>query len=633
MRIPAKIMEKKIIKISDLQRSFDGSSSEIKADEDLRTIEIAFSSETPYDRGEYLEVLSHQKNDIDLTFIQSGRAPLLLDHDKTKQIGVIETVSIDKDGVGRATVRFSKSQLAEEVYQDVLDQIRMNISVGYVITGYEYNEKTGVAVCEWQPLEISIVSIPADQTVGVGRSIDINKEEISTDEIISVENTPLEKDISTDMINTNTTITKIEVKSIMSEENNNEKEKAKIYQSAARYGYLNEAEDFIANSRSAAEFNEFIIEQMSSSRANAINPIADQNAVSGTEMGFSKKESVSYETSLARAVRSLAEGRGIDGFVKEVNQELSSRFGKEANGRSIMLPVGELNKRTTQYISGTGTSQTVNGLSNTNYMGSELGRPWFADTGLVKAGAKVLEGAKGLIQIPVVKNPLTITAPGETGTFASSDITSTHISLTPTPIAGSSTVTNTMLYNSDPYIGSLIQDILTQQMAVTLDSACLNGLGNIVGVLQSTSLNAYAFAGDPDWAKLNAMEAVLASLNVPNSDNFKWLFSRAVEVFLKRVKKGQFAGNTDTTGDFVLDGKAKELAGYSYVTSNNVPSENILFGKFDEVYIAMYGAPELIVNPYVNQLLGETVISLRQDAGCGLRRPDALVNGTGVTLV
>ena len=242
-------MEKKIIKISDLQRSFDGSSSEIKADEDLRTIEIAFSSETPYDRGEYIEVLSHDLKDIDLKFIQSGRAPLLLDHDKTQQIGVIETVSIDKDGVGRATVRFSKSQLAEEVYQDVLDQIRMNISVGYVITGYEYNEKTGVAVCEWQPLEISIVSIPADQTVGVGRSIDINKEEISTDEIISVENTPLEKDFSTDMINTNTTITNIEVKSIMSEENNNEKEKAKIYQSAARYGYLDVAEDFIRDSK------------------------------------------------------------------------------------------------------------------------------------------------------------------------------------------------------------------------------------------------------------------------------------------------------------------------------------------------------------------------------------------------
>ena len=100
-------------------RSADLSRAEI--DEQNRTIVVAFSSEQSVQRSFGLEVLSHAPQDVDLSFLASGRAPLLLEHDREEQIGVIERAAIDADGIGRAVIRFSKGEDGEEIFQDVLD--------------------------------------------------------------------------------------------------------------------------------------------------------------------------------------------------------------------------------------------------------------------------------------------------------------------------------------------------------------------------------------------------------------------------------------------------------------------------------------------------------------------------------
>ena len=135
-----------------------------KVDEEKRTVGLAFSSEEPYDRSFGTEILSHNPSDIDFSFIASGRAPLLLNHDFEKQIGVIERAEISEaDKVGRAVVRFGKSKLADEVFHDVMDGIRSNVSVGYEILKMdkvkdddEDKEKPTYRV-NWKPLEASIV--------------------------------------------------------------------------------------------------------------------------------------------------------------------------------------------------------------------------------------------------------------------------------------------------------------------------------------------------------------------------------------------------------------------------------------------------------------------------------------------
>lgn len=143
-------------------------------DSDTRTVELAFSSEQPYERWWGVEILDHGKKSVRLGRLKSG-GPLLCDHDARDVVGVIESVRIDGDLVGRAVVRFGKSARAEEVFNDVLDGIRSNVSVGYVIhkaelvvTGEDVTDT--YRVTDWEPHEISLVSVPADASVGVGRA-------------------------------------------------------------------------------------------------------------------------------------------------------------------------------------------------------------------------------------------------------------------------------------------------------------------------------------------------------------------------------------------------------------------------------------------------------------------------------
>jgi hypothetical protein len=88
--------------------------------EDDRRVRMSISSEKPVERSYGMEILDHDERAIDLSFLNSGNAPLLLDHDPERQIGVIESVNLDSSARRlRATVRFSKSALGSEVLDDV----------------------------------------------------------------------------------------------------------------------------------------------------------------------------------------------------------------------------------------------------------------------------------------------------------------------------------------------------------------------------------------------------------------------------------------------------------------------------------------------------------------------------------
>jgi hypothetical protein len=146
-----------------------------KVDAKARTVELAFSSETPVERWGEMEVLGHADGEADLSRLNSDH-PLMLGHnegDPKSQIGVIESARVDNDRVGRAVVRFSKSALAEEIFQDVKDGIRNLVSVGYDRTAVvsSNKDKTGMVTTRyrWTPTHIAIVPVPADTAVGVGR--------------------------------------------------------------------------------------------------------------------------------------------------------------------------------------------------------------------------------------------------------------------------------------------------------------------------------------------------------------------------------------------------------------------------------------------------------------------------------
>ena len=145
--------------------------------QEARTVEIAFASETPYERWWGVEVLGCKPEEVRLDRLRLG-GPLLDCHDPDEQIGVVESCRVDADGICRALVRFSRNPEADEIFQDVLDGIRRNVSVGYMIHQLRLESETeGVSTyraTDWEPYELSIVSIPADTSVGVGRELDLS---------------------------------------------------------------------------------------------------------------------------------------------------------------------------------------------------------------------------------------------------------------------------------------------------------------------------------------------------------------------------------------------------------------------------------------------------------------------------
>lgn len=143
-------------------------------DADTRTVQLAFASENPCERWFGFEILDCKSSSIRLDRLTSG-GPLLVGHDSDDQVGVVESVTVGEDGMCRATCRLSRSERGEEILQDIVDGIRRNVSVGYMVheAVLEKQDKTGdyYRVTDWEPYEVSIVPMPADTSVGVGRSL------------------------------------------------------------------------------------------------------------------------------------------------------------------------------------------------------------------------------------------------------------------------------------------------------------------------------------------------------------------------------------------------------------------------------------------------------------------------------
>ncbi len=152
----------------------------IKSEEE-RTIEVSFSSEFPYNRGgifeeEWIEILGHTEKEVNLQRLNS-KAPILYNHmrfDKDSRIGVVEKAWLER-GRGRAIIKISKRKEIDGIWQDIKDGILSNVSVGYTINKKELIGRNSDGINEfrvtsWTPTEISMVDIPADYSVGIGRS-------------------------------------------------------------------------------------------------------------------------------------------------------------------------------------------------------------------------------------------------------------------------------------------------------------------------------------------------------------------------------------------------------------------------------------------------------------------------------
>lgn len=162
-------------------------------DIDSRTVELSFSSETPYGRWFGDEILCHDEECINLERFNNGLGTALFNHDRDAVVGHVEKAWIENNR-GKALVRFDEDEQSDTIFQKVQSGTLKGVSVGYMVNRYEVLEDKDTkstngrfngpayVVTDWEPLEISIVSVPADPTVGVGRSAEEIHTSIDTQE-------------------------------------------------------------------------------------------------------------------------------------------------------------------------------------------------------------------------------------------------------------------------------------------------------------------------------------------------------------------------------------------------------------------------------------------------------------------
>lgn len=490
--------------------------------EDDRRVRMAISSEQPVERSFGVEVLDHSPESIDLSFLNSGRAPLLLDHDPEKQIGVIESVSLDGNTRKlRAVVRFGKGSQASEIYDDVADNIRGNVSIGYQIKKMmrDTNDKSIYRATSWMPLEASIVSIPADVTVGVGRSAEPSNLENPQTEVIPTEDANtlyLEKDM--------------------------ENVEIKVEERAAQFD----------------------------------KPVQ-------ADIGMSKPEMKRY--SLMRAINALAnptdrQAQRAAAFELECSEAAQRAFGQSAQG--ILVPAEILRQWSKRDLNTTDDA----GFVGQDFRAGDFIDALRNSSSVMQAGATMLTGLQGNVKIPkktAASSGGWISSEG--GAASESEMTVGSVTMTPKTVGAYTDISRQMILQSSLDIEALVRQDLTDSLALSIDLGALAGSGSSgqpTGIKNTSGINNPTdfAAAIPTWAEVVAMETAVAEDNALRG-NLAYILPASMYGALKTTTKDSGSGQFVVSPDGTINGYRAIVS--NQVTSGDLYFGNfadLLIGMF-----------------------------------------------------
>lgn len=587
-----------------------------------RTRALSFSSEAPVERWFGTEILDHATGSIRMGFVASGRAPLLLDHNPGRVVGVIEKANIGRDKMGRASVRFGQGAAAVEALRDVDDGILQNTSVGYLVHGMTLQE-TGDAgdtyrVDDWEPFEASLVGIPSDPSVGVGRGFAID-EIANTVHVTEQRIAPVPAKEATLMDET--------------PEQKAAREAALATRAAEQVnGAAHDQQRMtgIENLCTACNIDaglktRWISAGTSLSDVSAqIMAIQKERAAKSTpvtEIGLSNKEVKRY--SLARAIRACADQNWSDaGFEAEVSAAIGSKVGRVSDKMRFFVP-SEVQKRDLTvgtanaggYLVATNNQSFIDILRNTSVA--------------IRMGVTEMSGLVGSVTVPKQTAAATnYWLSTEATAITESQQTFGQMALSPKTAGGYTEISRQLLLQSSPGAEQIVQGDLAQVVGLAVDLAVLNGsgaAGQPTGIINTAGIGgvtgtSIAYAGivefQTDTAGGNALFDAAGYVTTP-----------AVAGLLKQRVK------FTSTASPIWEGKLLEgmVDGYRAMASNQVPSANILFGDFSKVVLASWGVLEVEVNPYANFAAGIVGVRAMYSIDVGVRYAAAFSLATSVT--
>jgi HK97 family phage major capsid protein/HK97 family phage prohead protease len=569
--------------------------------EETRTVRMSISSEYPVQRSFGMEILEHSADAIDLSFLNSGRAPLLLDHDPEKQIGVIESVELDSSARRlRATARFGKGTLAREAFDDVVDGIKSNISIGYAINKLERKDKDTYVAKSWRVMEASLVALPADQStlVGVGRSCESSpKPVIKTD---FKENPMSEQTFD---------IAAVEAEARKAAQRN----AAQIVELGARHNKSDLARKAIAEGQSIEEFRGELLEAVGSTRA-----------LEEKEIGMSQKEVKKF--SLMRAIHALANptdrrAQEAAAFEFECSRAAAEAYGRTAQG--ILLPA-EVMRNWKRDLN----SSDDSALFTDDFRGGDFIDALRNASSVMQAGARMLSGLSGDVKIP--KKTTAASAAwiaSEGGAASESEMTVGSVTMTPKSIGSFTDISRQLMIQSSLDVEALVRDDLAQAIALAIDLGALAGSGSSgqpTGIKNTGGINVVDFGTAPDliptWAQVVEMETKVREDNALGNGG-AYIANATMYGALKAVEK---AANT---AQFVV-GADGNMNGYNTIVSNQVASGDLYFGDFqNNLLIGFFGGLDIVVDPYTASTTGTVRVVALQSCDVAVRHAAAFCLG------
>lgn len=623
-------MEKiKIPKV--LKRNFIIDASSV--DEESRSIEFPFSSEAPVDRWFGKEILSHDNGAFDLNRLNDA-SPLLFNHNMDRYIGVIESAEIRGDKRGYAKVRFSNNPDAQQIFQDVRDGILKNVSFGYRIHEMKLLKKGSDSTpdeyiaTKVEPYEISIVTIPADIGVGIGRSIE--GEEQTEIELIKTEPDMGSEEVKETLAGEaaeerNQQMSEVDVKLVQSEAAKAERERVStIIAIGEKFKQPELARQFIESGKTADELRAVVLEKFSVQK-----PVVEGQA----DVALTEKEKRSY--SLVRAINAAISGDWSKaGLEAEISKEIAKRNGKETAGFFMPMNI-KLEERATYAVGAAATGG--------NLVATELLAGSFIDilrnkAMVVQMGARMMSGLVGNVAIPRQNAATAAAWVTEGNAPAQAEATFDQVPMSPKQIAARSQMTRLMLQQSTPDIEAIVRQDLALQLALAIDLAAINGSGSggvPRGILQTAGIGSVAMGTNGAAITIDALIDLEERVATANADvgALGYLTTPRLVAALKKLKatSGEYLWSQSMTAAAV-SGVSGAINGYQVGKSNQVPANltkgtgtnlhAVIFGDFSQLMIGEWGVLEILPNPYgAGYNAGSVDIRAMQTVDVAVRQP------------
>jgi len=607
-------------KMGPQTRNLSIRAQDIAVDVANRTVELSFSSDAAIDMWFGKESLSHAPGAMRVTD-RTGNLPLLFNHCMDDLLGVVESVRVDvAAGKGYAVVRFGKDDRGEWAMQQALDGILTNVSFMYRV--YKYMEDTETetyTALDWEVLEISLVTVPADASVGVGRAAGENEVAV---EVITRQLTPAAAETTKESIMTAEIQTPApqqpvqtnqpsaeELRAIQSQGADVERKRIAEIDAMCRSHQLPEdlRVSMIQKGTSVEEARGLALDHK---LANA----GDQRAASmGNGFAPDMSDSEKSKYSLTRAINAAISGdwKGA-GFEAEVSNDIAKRMGKSTQG--FFMPTNIPFAQRSGYAVGTAGAGTTGGtLVATNLLAGSFIEVLRNKAKVLQLGATVLSGLVGNVDIPRQTGASNTFWVGENGTLTESEGTFDKVSLALKSIGTYSMISRNMLLQSTPDIEMLVRADLIAQIALGIDKAALSGSGSAnqpTGITNTSGIG--SVVGGTNGAAITIdhlidLETAITSANAPE-DSLAYLANARTIGALKKLKSttGSYLWNGAMAG--ATQGTPGEINGYPVARSNQARGDltkgtgtnlsEIIFGNWSEVLIGEWGVLEIMPNPY-----------------------------------